>query len=311
VLRFLTGLLAALLAGAALGANEAAPLPDEVFAQVGDATISTVDFNEYVEWRKRQKFFHGKTDAGAVGEFRRSVSQDLIDGVLLRREAMRRGGAVASTQAVAHNSPASQFPLGEQLPPVLQSLVLAGNALHEFEAQVKTITPVTEADVRGYYDANADKFTLPERVRPAVILLKVPPYAPATQWRQSIDRLREWREQIVKGTSFEELARQNSQHESAANGGDLGLVHKGMLTRELQDIVDSLKVGELAQPVAVLQGGLLVRLNERQSATQRSFVEAATRARQLLEKERGELAWQQLLLELRQNTHVVVNNRVF
>lgn len=311
MLRFVIGVLVSFLAGAALGANEASPLPDEVFAQVGDATISTVEFNQYVEWRQRQKFFHGKSDVEAMGEFRRSVSQDLIDGVLLRREAARRGVAVASASAVDGNSSASNFPLGEQLPPVLQSLLLAGNALHEFEAQVKTTAPVTEAEVRGYYDANADKFTLPERVRPSVILLKVPPYAAATQWRQSLDRLREWREQIVKGTSFEELARQYSQHESAANGGDLGLVHKGMLTRELQDIVDSLKVGELAQPITVLQGGLLVRLNERQPATQRSFVEAATRARQLLEKERGELAWQRLLLELRQNTHVVVNNRVF
>lgn len=311
MLRFVIGLFAALLAGVALGANEASPLPDDVFARVGDATISTVEFNQYVEWRQRQKFFHGKSDANAVDEFRRSVSQDLIDGVLLRREATRRGIAVASGSAVDHNTPASQFPLGEPLPPVLQSLILAGSALHELEAQVKIPAPVTEAEVRGYYDANADKFTLPERVRPSVILLKVPPYAAATQWRQSLDHLREWREQIVKGASFEELARQYSQHESAANGGDLGLVHKGMLTRELQDIVDSLKVGELAQPVAVLQGGLLVRLNERQSATQRSFVEAATRARQLLEKERGELAWQRLLLELRQNTHVVMNNRVF
>ncbi len=72
------------------------------------------------------------------------------------------------------------------------------------------------------------------------------------------------RQSIVSGkTDFATAARANSQDGSAAQGGDLGWANPGMYVPEFEEVMNSLKEGEISQPVVSRFGVHLIQLTER------------------------------------------------
>ena len=74
------------------------------------------------------------------------------------------------------------------------------------------------------------------------------------------------RERIANGGDFEEVARIHSEDGSAPRGGDLGWLGPGDTVPEFEKVMDSLKVGELSEPVKSPFGWHLIRVEERRSA---------------------------------------------
>ncbi|MXW07206.1 MAG: hypothetical protein F4Z87_03610 [Gammaproteobacteria bacterium] len=73
------------------------------------------------------------------------------------------------------------------------------------------------------------------------------------------------RQQIVDGASFGELAAEHSEDESnAIFGGDLDFAGRGRFVPEFEDMLFSLEVGELSEPVVTQFGVHLIKLNETQ-----------------------------------------------
>lgn len=71
------------------------------------------------------------------------------------------------------------------------------------------------------------------------------------------------RQQIVDGASFGELAAEHSEDESnAIFGGDLDFAGRGRFVPEFEDVLFSLEVGELSEPVVTQFGVHLIKLNE-------------------------------------------------
>ncbi|MYC26313.1 MAG: hypothetical protein F4X56_10415 [Gammaproteobacteria bacterium] len=71
------------------------------------------------------------------------------------------------------------------------------------------------------------------------------------------------RQQIVDGASFGELAAEHSEDESnAIFGGDLDFAGRGRFVPEFEDMLFSLEVGELSEPVVTQFGVHLIKLNE-------------------------------------------------
>lgn len=95
------------------------------------------------------------------------------------------------------------------------------------------------------------------------ILLR--PGAQLTQ-EQALQRLGDFRRRIVSGqASFEQLARENSQDGSAAQGGDLGWVRPGQFVPEFEAVMDRLEPGQISDPVVSRFGVHLIQLIERRS----------------------------------------------
>lgn len=254
------------------------------FAVVDGEAIPQEEYHSALHEGMRRKFFHGAPSQEQVDAYRREVAQGLIDRVLLRQEAKRRG-------------------LG------------GDNPLARLEADVRRVSEPGVEEVRGYYDAHPDKFTAPERLRVALILLKVEPSATGAAWKAAeaeaarlVDRLRQTELQR-RGADFAELARLHSGDVSANRGGDLGYVHKGMLAGEAQQVLDGMKPGDVSAPLLLLQGVAVLRLEERVAPALSAFEAAKSRARDLLARERGEGAWQALIERLRRETPVTINEK--
>lgn len=70
--------------------------------------------------------------------------------------------------------------------------------------------------------------------------------------------------QIQQGAPFTAVARQFSQNPTAAQGGDIGVVHEGQLAPELNNALVKLKAGEISPPIRSTGGYYILLLRERQ-----------------------------------------------
>lgn len=273
---------------------------NDIFAVVGDRVVTLEAFNAVLRTHLRQKFFHGNISPQDLKTASEDVGRALIDRELLLQEAARRG-LKADEQAVAAKR------LAINGPQVLDTALREESLLAALETLIRKVPEATREEVLQYHAEFPDKFTLPEQVRLSLILLAVPPYAKVEEWQGAYDKAVQLVEELRKGTEFAALAQQFSLHESAKVGGNLGLLHKGMLAEEVQRQLDALSVGQISEPLRLLQGIAVFRVDERVAPSLVPFEKAEARARSLLTREKEGRAWQLFLEELRQQKHITVN----
>lgn len=104
-------------------------------------------------------------------------------------------------------------------------------------------------------------------------------------------QLADYRKRIAAGqASFEALAREHSQDGSAPRGGDLGWSMPGSYVPEFEEVLDTLKPGEMSQPVVSRFGVHLIELLERREVPL-SPREQRESARQVLRQQKMEEAY--------------------
>jgi len=119
---------------------------------------------------------------------------------------------------------------------------------------------VSDADLRRYYDANADRFE--RRGRAVVSLLVVPRTVTAADSQARRARADSLRDEIQKGTKFEDVAARESQDQfTATTGGLMGSRGRGSLDPEVEKAAFALRVGEVSQPVLAADGYHLLKVD--------------------------------------------------
>ena len=178
--------------------------------------------------------------------------------------------------------------------------------LRQIESNVKNIAPPTPKQLKDYYEQHPDKFTEPMRMKLSLILLVVDPSSSSEVWQNAMDTGRELLIQLDDGADFAELARTYSGDVSAENGGDMGYVHREMLSEAVQKAIDEIEPGQLTDPIRTLQGVAILRVDDRQPERLRSFEDVRDRARDLWLREQAEKAWSEYKQKLRKATPVTV-----
>src|SRR5471032_1423236 len=82
--------------------------------------------------------------------------------------------------------------------------------------------------------------------------------------------------QLHQGAPFSVVARQFSQHPSAATGGDMGWINEGQLAPELNAALAKMVVGAVSDPVRSTGGYYVLALRERQEPLGTKIMEAPT-----------------------------------
>ena len=303
--------------GVALCLADAAPADDSarqptasggaVFARVNGRPITVERYEEELHLAYRQKFYHGQPPEEKMAQLRREVGDTLIDRVLLLAEAERRGiqpdeekseKALAAFAARYGENPQWQKRRAELLPVLVRGL-REQTILERLEHAVREVPPAGTEQARQYFDAHPDAFTEPERLRLSVILIKVDPGARQAEWDKAREQAQSIHQQLVAGADFATLARARSGDSSAANGGDMGYVHRGMLPDALHAQIDRMSAGTLSEPLVLLEGVALFRLEERLPPSVKSFADSKERAAGLWQRERAERQWSEFKLALR------------
>lgn len=103
------------------------------------------------------------------------------------------------------------------------------------------------------------QLNLPQN-RVAEIYLSVDNPADEAEIRTNAERLYE---QLKRGANFQAVARQFSQASTAAAGGDVGWIPQGHLDPEVEAVLADMKPGQVAPPIRITGGYLIVLLIDR------------------------------------------------
>jgi parvulin-like peptidyl-prolyl isomerase len=290
------------------------------FAEVAGKVITQEEFDTAYAAAARTKFFHSKGSGDDVAALQREVADNLVGRVLLLQEATRRGlkpdeDEVQKTlqgydQRYANSDHWKKN--REQLLPGLKARHEEQSLLDQLEKAVRTVGKPDENAVRAYYAAHPEKFTEPVKTRVSVILLKVDPSAPPAVWEKAGADAADLVKQLKEGADFSALARKYSGDAvSAANGGDMGYLHDGMLPEVAEEAVKVLKAGEVSPPIRLLQGAALFRLTDRNVPQLSGFDAVKGRAEELLKREQSENAWKAFVADLKKKTPAKIDQSRF
>lgn len=120
----------------------------------------------------------------------------------------------------------------------------------------------------------------------------------------AVRRLAGFKEQIAAGrSSFENLARQNSEDGSATSGGDLGWTSPGSLVPEFEEAMNALPLGGISDPVVSRFGVHLIQVVERRD-TELDARAQRDQARNVLRERKFEEAYTEWLAELRARAYI-------
>lgn len=297
---------------------DAAP-GEPVFATVGATTITRLEYEAAVAAAVRGRFYHGRTPEAEVAKLRRDVGERMIDEVVLLDEAARRGiGPDASAVKQRLDALEARYGRQKDWASVRDQILVRARAraedestLTRLEAAVRQTPAPSDADADDYYRRNPDKFTEPEQVRASVVLLKIDPSSPRAAWEAAKAEAAALVDTLRGGADFAALARARSGDPSAAKGGDLGYLHRGMLPDDAQKALDAAEPGAVVGPVVLLEGVAVFRLEERKPARLQPLEGSRERARELLQRERSDLAWSGLIAQLRRDHPAVVDESVY
>jgi peptidyl-prolyl cis-trans isomerase C len=159
--------------------------------------------------------------------------------------------------------------------------------------------PVTDEEVKAYYDAHPDEFTT-DRVKASHILVKEEALA------------KELHEKLVKDPSqFEALAKEHSiDRSNSSKGGDLGFFGRGRMVKEFEDVAFSLtEDGQISDIVSTRFGYHIIKRTGRENGTPKPFDEVKNQIRIRLINEKRRAQTDQFLNKIKQDAGLKVDDQ--
>jgi parvulin-like peptidyl-prolyl isomerase len=250
----------------------------------------------------------GTSSHGKVPAYRQAL--ELIDRELLFEEGLaRRLSADDAAVQRAYDEARVGHPGDAEWARFLKSQFLDPQAFrtelrtrYTIEALVRQeaekIPPVSDEEVRRFYDANPAAFETGERIQAHQIFFLVEKGAKEKEQDAARFRAEAVLERLRKGEDFEELARKVSQDPaSSAQGGKLSPFARGQVEQAVELAAFALKPGEVSGVVWSRLGYHLVRVDARLPSVRLSFDEVRERIRLALGAQRQQKNLADLLLK--------------
>lgn len=164
------------------------------------------------------------------------------------------------------------------------------------EVSSKIIVP--KADIRKYYDEHKEEFQREERVFLREIFLNTEGKSEAE--KEAIDKkAKDLVNRARKGEKFNELARDNSDSDTARSDGELPPFKKGDMRKEIEEKVWAASRNDVLDPIAMPNGWLILRVEEHHQAGLADFEEVEGEIQNKLFEPRMQPAIREYLTRLR------------
>lgn len=223
-----------------------------VLARVDGETITVDDFTRELARR-------GGVDSFPRAASRRALLQDMVQEAKVIAAA-KRAGLDRDPEVLRQNQ-----------------YLLVGMYNQQIEDRVGTVE-VSDREVRAFYDANAERYTIPAAARAAVIFIAVPSNAstPDREERRALaERLHGEAAQAGTAAELGALARENSDDDgSRYSGGDTRWLERGQTGTRWEaavlDAIFALDAPDTLSPVVAGEKGYyVIRLLDRRPASLR------------------------------------------
>lgn len=195
--------------------------------------------------------------------------ENVIEGVLLRQEAARQsavdpkeidealhaiieqqGGRAAFDQFLSSNALTE-----EQLRRDVEKQIQGRRYLQKIEAQAKE---PSDKQVRSFYEENKARFMMPEMMRAAHIVKHTKPDRDSEQLKLEVFAVLA---KLHQGEDFSKLAQLHS--DCPDRGGDLGWFSQGQMVQAFEDVLSTLKPGQISDVFETEFGFHIAKLVDR------------------------------------------------
>ncbi len=172
-------------------------------------------------------------------------------------------------------------------------------------SEVGSHISIPKDEVQKYYEAHKQDFIRPEQVALRSIEINT-----AGKDETEVAELKKKADTALKrikdGEDFGEIAKRYSDGATAKQGGYLGIYKRGELSKQLEDVVFTLKKNGLTDVMETKQGFLVMQVLEHYDEGQQSLAKVENEIMDKLYGERMEPALRDYLKTLREQSYVVV-----
>ncbi len=305
---------------------------EEIIARVNNSIISHADLQHSEEQWKAEASRQDPNLPPENQPQQKDLLRDLIDTQLLTQKAEELGIS-ADTDVVKRLDELRKQMHADSMEDLEKAAQAQGVSFEEFKQNLKNSIltqrviqqevgqhlSVTQQEIQEFYDQHKAEMQRPEQVRLSEILIPTQPAPPAktgsgqaaqpeltedqlvAQAKAKADAIYD---QLVKGAKFEDLATKNSGGPTAAQGGDLEYFKRGTLSKQLEDQVFALKVGQFTEPTRTNQGWVILKVTEHQTEGIPPLKEVEPRIQERLYMTKMQPALREYLTKLREDAYI-------
>ncbi len=248
---YCTGVLLLFLTGIASAADDA------ILAKAGDYVFRQSDFNGLISYSPPQVQKQLRDDPKQQTVLIRKVMEQKIIADLARKEGFDQTNDMKEKARYILND------------------FLAGEYLQATKKKLAAKVKLTDSDLRQYYQANLNIFTIPEQARVRQILIRIPKGADGIAREEARAKAKEIHKKLKAGGDFEKLAAEYSEDQATkGKGGDMGYLIRGQMEKSFDDVAFSLKPGETSYIVETVQGYHILFCENHMDSRVKSYDEA-------------------------------------
>lgn len=173
--------------------------------------------------------------------------------------------------------------------------------------RVKSRVSVSEDEIRSKYQQNMRDLGVETKVRARHIFVHISNTASEKLVAERKTHAEALLKELKAGADFIKLAKEKSEDPvTRSEGGDLGFFARGTLPPHVEDVLFTMKKGEVKGPFRTSRGFHIIRLEDRKDSSARPLEDVRNQLFNQLMTEKMEKATQSWLNELRRRSHVDV-----
>jgi peptidyl-prolyl cis-trans isomerase SurA len=171
--------------------------------------------------------------------------------------------------------------------------------------EVGSHVDITREEVKQYYDAHPEEFTLPERVVLSEISLSTDGKTPEEMAavRNKVEGLRT---SVLNGDDFNQVARLYSQGSTAKDDGSLGTFKKGELAPQLEQTVFQMSKGQITDVIQTRTDFEILKVDDHLQAGLQPFEKVEPDIHGTILAQKMQPRIRDYLAELREQSNIIV-----
>lgn len=284
---------------------------ERIVATVNGVPITEAEVERQIELELPKVLYHDNITEEKRLKYREKAIEELIIRELFYQEAKEKGIKVQGSKVKeVFNSYKAQYGGEEGLKKALNVKELDTEGIKkeiektlivdEFErSYIENNSRITDAELKEYYEKNKDSFREPDKIRLREIFVSVPYDADYKTIEEKKKKADDILKRIKAGEDFADLAWKYSEDPYAVKGGDIGYMHRGRLSPELEDVAFKLKPGEVSGLIEVKAGYFIIKVEDFISSRLIGFNEIKDKLRKDLQDKRKKEVREELIKRLK------------
>jgi len=173
------------------------------------------------------------------------------------------------------------------------------------QREVGSRVDISSDEVKQYYEAHPQEFTLPERVTLSEISVSTEGKNPG-EFAALRSKAEGLRTSVLNGDDFSQVARLYSQGSTAKDGGVLGTFKRGELSPQIEDVVFQMSKGQISEVIQTRTDFEFLRVDDHLQAGLQPLDKVEADIRNTIHAQKVQPLLRDYLAELREQSNITV-----